>query len=121
MHILEWDGISENYFEEWSYGDPVASGYGSDFDPPYSYNKIYANVVCIGNSDNDAFNEIIAGDYFGDIFVFKWNDYTETYDEHWIARGNEYGWHAYGLAVNDVDNDGDTEIVVGADNIVAVG
>jgi hypothetical protein len=119
IRVFEWDEGSESYLEEWSYGDPVASGYGSDFDPPYSYNKIYANVVCIGNSDNDAFNEIIAGDYFGDIFVFKWNDSTGTYDEQWIARGNEYGWHAYGLAVNDVDNEGGNEIVIGADNRIA--
>lgn len=119
IRVLEWDDISETYFEEWSYGDPVADGYGSDFDPPYSYNKIYGNAVCIGDSDNDARNEIIAGDYFGDIFVFKWNDGTETYDEQWIARRTEYGWHAYGLAVNDVDDDGDNEIVVGADNRIA--
>jgi hypothetical protein len=119
IRVFEWDEISDKYLEEWSYGDPVASGYGSDFDPPYSYNKIYTNVVSIGDSDNDALNEIVAGDYFGDIFVFKWNDSTESYDEQWIARRPEYGWHAYGLAVNDVDNDGDTEIVVGADNLIA--
>jgi hypothetical protein len=119
IRVFEWDNISETYIEEWSYGDPVTSGYGSDFDPPYSFNKIYANVVCIGNSDNDDRNEIVAGDYFGDIFVFKWNDNTATFDEQWITRRPEYGWHAYGLAVNDVNNDGDTEIVVGADNRIA--
>ncbi len=119
IRVFEWDDTSETYLEEWSYGDPVTSGYGSDFDPPYSYNKIYANAVSIGDSDNDGRNEIIAGDYFGDIFVFNWNDLTETYDEQWIARRPDYGWHAYGVAVNDVDDDGDNEIVVGADNRIA--
>ena len=103
VRVLEWTGTA--YVEQWRYGDPVHVGYG---------NLIYANREVIGDCDNDGYNEILAGDYFGHLFVFKWNDTTSTYQAQWINRSASYGWNAYGLAVGDADNDGNNEIVVGA-------
>ncbi|MCK5560861.1 MAG: VCBS repeat-containing protein, partial [Thermoplasmata archaeon] len=74
-----------------------------------------ATAVEVVDVDGDGILDIIVGNGYryheGWLRIFNYNNQTKVYDETWKSR--DIGPKPYGLAVDDIDNDGVIEFVVG--------
>ena len=85
---------------------------GSDYDEEWSSGDLGAPVrgIAAGDPNDDGQNELVVGTYDGDVLVFRHSGANYVQDGATISTGRV---EAYGLAIADLDGDGDTEIIVG--------
>lgn len=86
------------------------SGYEVQFDRTWSDGEPAIEGIDVGDTDDDGFNEVVAG--VGQTYVMQWNG--ETYIEEAVLP--TFGWMAV-VCVGDCDNDGKNEINAGNVNV----
>ncbi|MCD6223088.1 MAG: VCBS repeat-containing protein, partial [Thermoplasmata archaeon] len=82
--------------------DAVATGL-----PAHPY-----GVAC-GDLDGDGIDEIAFGLDSTDAYIYKWNSSTDSYQQVWHHNYAGEDDIIEGIAIGDVNNDGDLELVVG--------
>jgi hypothetical protein len=105
LQIWNWDGttLTQEAYEDWDLGGGAAS----------------VRSVCVGDVDDDGAEEIMTVASFSDgirfrsqLRIWNWNGITLTLEknEEWYTTDHT---HVYSVVVDDVDGDGDREIITG--------
>ena len=95
INVFDWTGTSLNFiFQSADLG------------------TFYGGRATICNIFNDGNYAIIAPEYSGLLYIYKWNSATNTFDQNYISPDLGTFWYDEGAACGDWDNDGDDDVAV---------
>ncbi len=114
--IIVTDSNKKIYVYERSGGSFSKTWESSPIENQNDPGELVDNVmsVVVDDSDSDGHKEIIVATNYGQFFVFE-NTGNNSYSQSFVYQDWDNGWDVAHIAVDDVDNDGNREIILVSD------